>query len=396
MSGNLARKASAPVTSTDPKEEGGIAAVVIDNGTYTCRAGFSGDETPHKVLRTLAGHSTAGPDDGCEELVFGDEALQLSTSKENAKVSRPINHGLVVNWDDMESIWKSLFTSLSVSPDEYPVLLTEVPFNPKANREKMTQMMFEAFNVPAMYSVIGAVLALYAAGGLAGVVLDSGEDVSFAVPVSGGYAMPQSMKKDTIGGMTVNTYLEKLLSDAGHSGSLAQLDALSKGAALDRLKEKLCYVSVDAKQEMEKAGSSGAAEFELPDGSKISVGPERFQCTEVLFQPSLLDHQTPGLPSLIHQSITASDPKLSSELHSRIVLSGGSTMFPGYKERMLKEIASLSPQETAVDIVAPENRSLSTWMGGSILAALTTFKDMWITKKEYQESGAAIVHKKCP
>ena len=368
--------------------------MVIDNGTYACRAGLCGDKAPKTVLRTVVGRGTAG-----EELVFGDEALQLAASKENVKVSRPINHGLVVNWDDMENVWKSLFTSLSVSPDEYPVLLTEVPFNPKANREKMTQMMFEAFNVPAMYSSIGAVLALYATGDTTGVVLDSGEDVTFAVPVFDGYSMPQGIRKDMISGSCVNVYLEKMLSNAGHSGSLAQLDALSKGAALDRLKEKLCYVSMDAKQELKKMGSRSAAEFELPDGSKISVGPERFQCTEVLFQPSLLDHQTPGLPSLIHQSITASDPKLSSELHSRIVLSGGNTMFRGYKERMLKEITSLSPlpskKKSVINVVAQEDRSLCSWIGGSILASLSSFKDMWVTNKEYQEFGPAIVHRKC-
>ena len=385
-------KTSAPVAIA--MEKSGIAAVVIDNGTYMCRSGISGDQIPKKTLRTVTGLAADS-----EDLALGQEALQLAASKENVTVSRPIQHGLVMNWDHMEKIWKHLFKSLSVSSDEYPVLLTEVPFNPKANREKMTQIMFETFSTPAMYSVVGAVLALYATGHTSGVVLDSGEDVSFAVPVVEGYAKPQGIKKDTIGGLSVNAYLEKLLNDAGQAGSLAALGASAKGSVLDKLKEKLCYVSMDAEQEMKKVGSSCTEEFELPDGSKISVGPARFQCTEVLFQPSLLQHPTPGLASLIHQCISAMGADLSTAVHSKIVLSGGNTMFPGTKERMLKEMASLSPlpskEQTVIDIVAPENRSLCAWIGGSILASLSTFKDMWMTSKEYQEVGPALVHKKC-
>ena len=395
MSGNLSRKTSAPVASA--MEEGGIAAVVIDNGTYVCRAGFSGDETPAKVMRTVTG--LAADSSGCEDLALGQEALQLAACKKNVTVSRPIQHGLVMSWDHMEEIWKHLFKSLSVSSDEYPVLLTEVPFNPKANREKMTQIMFETFSTPAMYSVVGAVLALYATGDTTGVVLDSGEDVSFAVPIFEGYSMPQCIRKDTVSGLSVNAYLEKLLNDAGQIGSLAALDASAKGSVLDKLKEKLCYISMDAKQEMKKVGSSCTTEFELPDGSKISVGPARFQCTEVLFQPSLLQHPTPGLAALIHQSISASDDNLSTALHSKIVLSGGNTMFPGTKERMLKEVASLSPlpskKKAVINIVAQEDRSLCTWIGGSVLASLSSIKDMWVTSKEYQEVGPAIVHRKC-
>ena len=395
MSGNLSRKTSAPVPSA--VKEDAIAAVVIDNGTYSCRTGFSGDEAPAKVLRTVTGLAAGSSNN--EGLVFGQEALELAANKEKGSALRPINHGLVVNWDRMEKLWEHLFQSLSVSSDEYPVLLTEVPFNPKANREKMTQIMFETFNTPAMYSVVGAVLSLYATGDTKGVVLDSGEDVSFAVPVFEGYAMPQCIKKDTTSGVSVNAYLEKLLSDAGQAGSLSGLDAITKGVVLDSIKEKLCYISMDAKQEMKKVGSSSAEEFELPDGSKMSVGPARFQCTEVLFQPSLLEHPTPGLPSLIHESISASSAELSTVLHSKIVLSGGNTMFPGAKDRMLKEVTALSPlpskKKEVIKIIAHDDRHLSTWIGGSVLASLSSFKDMWVTRKEYQEVGPAIVHKKC-
>merc|ERR1719230_1804265 len=100
----------------------------------------------------------------------------------------PIEHGIVTNWDDMEKIWHHAFYNQLRS-------LTEAPLNPKANRERMTQIMFETFQVPAMYVAIQAVLSLYASGRTTGVVLDSGDGVSHTVPVYEGYALPHAIER---------------------------------------------------------------------------------------------------------------------------------------------------------------------------------------------------------
>jgi actin len=113
----------------------------------------------------------------------------------------PIEHGIVTNWDDMEKIWHHTFyNELRVDPGEHPVLLTEAPMNPKANREKMIQLMFETFNVPSFYVGIQAVLSLYSSGCTTGIVFDADGGVGEIVPVYEGYSLPHAIMRLNLAG----------------------------------------------------------------------------------------------------------------------------------------------------------------------------------------------------
>eukprot|EP01147_Barroeca_monosierra_P006045 gene6044-9144_t len=363
-------------------------AVVIDSGSGTTKVGFAGDEAPYAVFPTIVGrprHKGMMAGNFMKGSYVGDEA----ESKQGVLfLCRPINNGAVTNWDQMEKIWHHTFhNELRVVSEDHPVLLTEAPLNPKDNREKMVDIMFEKFNTPAVHVDVQAVLSLYASGRSTGIVVESGYGVTHTVPIYESHVLPYAIHRLEFAGRDLTSYMMKILTENGY--------CFTRGFDIaDDIKKKLSYVALDFEQEMQTAVSSSSLQenYELPGGQIITIGKEQFRCPEALFQPSFFGIEVPGIHEHTYSSIMRCDADIHKELYGNIILSGGSTMFPGIAGRMQAEIITRAPSSMKVNVIALPDRHYSAWIGGAILASCSTFKETCISKAEYDEFGSSIVN----
>eukprot|EP00002_Diphylleia_rotans_P017892 TRINITY_DN3472_c0_g3_i2.p1 TRINITY_DN3472_c0_g3~~TRINITY_DN3472_c0_g3_i2.p1 ORF type:complete len:245 (+),score=57.41 TRINITY_DN3472_c0_g3_i2:201-935(+) len=241
-----------------------------------------------------------------------------------------------------------------------------------------------------MYIAMQAVLSLYASGKTTGVVLDSGDGVTHCVPIYEGFTMPFCITRLDLAGRDVTEHLQLLLRRSGSNFTTS-----AEKEIVRTIKEQVCYVAPGIKSERDFALSteSNTTDYILPDGKKIKVGNERHQAPEILFQPSLCGRECMGVHEALTSTIQKADLDIRKTLYSNITLSGGSTLFQGYGDRLLHEVRKLAPEDIKIRISAPPERRFLTWIGGSILASVGTFKRMWITAEQYHESGSAILHR---
>lgn len=367
--------------------------IVIDNGSGMVKAGYGGEDAPCAVFSSIIGRPKGaqimmGGDD--KQVFIGEEAQQ---KRGVCNLSYPIEHGIVKSWDDMKLIWQHTFSNeLRDSPSEHPVLLTEAPLNPKQNREQMCKIMFEEYDVPSMYIQIQAVLSLYAAGRTTGVVVDSGDGVTHTVPIFEGFQIPHAIDKIMLAGRDMTKWMVKILKDSGY-----YLETGAEQEIVKDIKENLSYVAEDYDEECKKAesGSELDKSYTLPDGNIVTISKQRFQCPELLFNPSLDGKEFGGIHQLTYNTIMNCDLDVRKELYGNIILSGGTTMFEGLGGRLYKEMKALAPGTMKVKVIASPDRKFMVWKGGATLSTLASFSSMWITKADYEEFGESVVHRKC-
>ena len=382
-----------------------VSTIVIDTGAYATRAGFGGDSEPQCIIPTVIGRAKqiSGQPPPTKEIYTGSDVFTTTAS---LHLKCPIVDRIISNTDDVEKLWAHIFQKeLNIQPEEHPVLMTESPQNTKQMREKTTQIMMETFKVPAFYLSYPEVLSLYSENKTSGIVIDAGETITHVLPVFQCFGMTHVVGRLDVGGRTLNAFLKKLIADGD-----IQLPQANEREIIRDIKEQLCYVPLQKAEKHEiDAGPEAAAKFSLPDGNSISLNKQRFYCPELFFNPQLsgahdqgndsnsenqisLSTQQ-GLVQIIADTVSKVDDDLKDLMYENIYLSGGSSMFPGFAERIEKDLSRLVQHKVTVN--APTNRKYSAWIGGSFLVSLATFSQMWITKAEYDEVGTEIVNLKC-
>ena len=362
-----------------------VETIVLDYGSSLCRGGLGGEDAPSSVFPSVVGrpkHENVIAGAGNKDVFVGEEAREKCGVVE---LNYPMQHRTITNWDDMERVWQHAFyNELRLDPEGYPVLLTEPVMNANSERAKTQEIMFEGFNAPALYQLEQGIAVIYSCGTTTGIVLDCGDGGTHVVPVWEGIRLPHAVQRADVGGRALNGYMAKILTERGIS-----LPSSSGEEIVRELKEKLGFVSEDFEKDMEAAAKSSGIEksYVLPDGNVLTVGDERFRCAEALFQPSLLGVETPGIHKMLYDGIMRNDIDLRRDFFYNVLLCGGSTMFPGFQQRMQKELAALAAPTVRIAVVAPPERKYSVWIGASILSSLSRFRHAWMTKAEYNESG---------
>nr|Q4R6Q3.1 RecName: Full=Actin-like protein 7A [Macaca fascicularis]BAE01221.1 unnamed protein product [Macaca fascicularis] len=389
------RRSSEPQEPTEskaakerPKQEV-TKAVVVDLGTGYCKCGFAGLPRPTHKISTMVGKpymETAKTGDNRKETFVGQE---LNNTNVHLKLVNPLRHGIIVDWDTVQDIWEYLFRQeMKIAPEEHAVLVSDPPLSPHTNREKYAEMLFEAFNTPAMHIAYQSRLSMYSYGRTSGLVVEVGHGVSYVVPIYEGYPLPSITGRLDYAGSDLTAYLLGLLNSAGNEFTQDQM------GIVEDIKKKCCFVALDPTEEKRVPLSEHTIRYVLPDGKEIQLCQERFLCSEMFFKPSLIKSMQLGLHTQTVSCLNKCDIALKRDLMGNILLCGGSTMLSGFPNRLQKELSSMCPNDTPQVNVLPE-RDSAVWTGGSILASLQGFQPLWVHRFEYEEHGPFFLYRRC-
>jgi actin-related protein 2 len=380
--------------------------IVSDNGTGFVKCGYAGENFPALIFPSMIGHPLMRYEEDFKDVELKDTMVGDECAKHRAmlETSYPIENGIVKDWEGMIHLWDYTFNErMKIDPTEHNILLTEPPSNPKSNQVNMLQNMFEKYRFPAAKVSIQAMLVLYAQGLLTGVVVDSGDGVTHVVPVWEGICPPLLIKRLNIAGRHVTGHLIKLMQLRGY--------AFNRSADFEtvrQIKEQLCYVGYDLEVEKRLALETTVLtkKYTLPDSRVIKIAKERFEAPEILFDPHMFESEQPGMANMLFNMIQEADVDLRADFYKHIVLSGGSTMYPGLPSRLEKDMRKLYLDRCLhgdekllakfkLRIEDPPRRKHMVFLGGSVLADIMKDRpEFWISQAEWAEQGENIIGKK--
>jgi actin, other eukaryote len=364
--------------------------VVIDFGSSSIKSGFSGSK-PRSIMPSIIGYPK-------EKQVFNFQNKSIyigdlaELNKGYLRIEHGISDGIIQNWETFEKLTQQvIYNELRTEPKEGVFLMTEPNLGPLSQKEKKTQIMFESFDVEGFYLAAPPRLAHLARGGSSSFVIDIGDTVTETMAIVDGFSVESAVQRFNFGGRDITNYLIKLMTGRG-----LYFQSSSDYIAVKKIKEQLGCVSSDFKSDLKEVLMSDKFEksYELPDQKVITLGAERFQSFEALFNPSLVSKEIPSVNQMVYNGIQSTDLELHSLLYQNVFVSGATSLVGGFTERLESELKEMIPKNAKSKIIAPFERRFSTWIGGSILSSLSSFQKCFVTKDEYEENGPSIIHYK--
>ena len=372
--------------------------IIIDIGSGEVKAGFSGEENPKLIFKNYFGEPKykkvlhSYDNEGAKEQYIGydcDRYVGL------IKLRYPVNHGVFEQEKDIFSIFNHIYSKLNINSQEikeHPVLITEPILNPRINREKISQLLFDNLGVPALFFASQPILSLFSTSVTSGIILESGEGVTQSCVVFEGYSIPFSFERYNYGGKDVTEYLKNMLKKRGYNFYNSTEIKL-----VNDIKEKMCYLETNKRADLvnaKKSVNKKLSQYYLPDGNNITIYDEITLAPEILFNPEYIGKEYLSFPQMIINSIDKIDIELRKKTYESIWLSGGNTAFKDLNHRLNDELKTIFGKNFAINILENEkiNPQYRCWVGGNIISTLEIFKKMWVTRSEWKENGSEIIH----
>jgi actin-related protein 2 len=380
--------------------------VVLDNGSGYLKAGFSNQKSPEICIPALVGRQLLrygekietnileGEGSKYKEIMIGDEVIPFRSLLE---LTYPIDEGIIRNPDDLFKLWEYAITNkLKIEdPSESKILVTEAPLNPISNKKTICEILFEQLGVKAMNIEAQAKCSLFCEGIDSGVVLDSGDGVTHCIPISDGNILRYNIERLDIAGRHITQYLIRLLQRKGYSfNSSADFEFVRY------LKEKYCFVSNDIENDrkLERETTYYNSFHLLPDETRIHISDEKFEAPEILFSPYLIGSDVNGIPEMMFKSINNCPIDLRKNLYGNLILSGATTLFPGFATRLELEMKKLYKENNlkmtenkkikiSINVIDSPKRKYSVFIGATIIAnyynRTNDDDNYWITREEW-------------
>lgn len=394
------------------------STVVLDNGAYTAKLGLASHEDPQIVLNCIMKAKAE------RRRAFIGSQIDECRDASGLFYILCFQKGYLLNWDVQKTVWDHLFSheGSGISLEDRNIIVTEPQLNFDSIQEAMVEILFEEYHSAGIHKSTTAELAAYnycaeseetSMQNLNCLVVDVGYSFTHIVPFIRGKRLTRGIRRVEVGGKVLTNHLKELIS-------YRHLNMMDESYVVNQIKEDVCFVSSDFAQDMKvhtdnKKRSEIVVDYILPDFTALKRGyirkkdtnadqiemlddsdqqfvrlcNERFTVPELLFSPSDVGIQQVGIPEAVIDSLKDCPSYTHHELLRNILVIGGSSLFPGFIPRLKREIRALAPDDLEVSLIFPEDPIGYGWYGGKELACSEGFKDLILSKEEYEENGYA-------